>query len=257
MDRPGGPGPPGRLSAAGNQGGEITAIVIRDNAKPTWLAGLAGVRRRARDMVQRAMACAAAAILICAVAAALAQLAAEFLSFPAPIAVTAMTLMAAALLASLCRHLRTSARHRSGPGNHVQPAATSPSASDRVPDRVRPRPVPAAQAADRHARICGRPAGAAHHAPSTGPGQRPRPAAAFRRARDDRQRTAALPGRPCMPAYAPARHAPPGHRISGELAKTCHPDQLPPATPGPKRQRRTMTTRRAVAAAWLHSVNHE
>jgi hypothetical protein len=122
MDRPGGPGPPGRLSAAGNQGGEITAIVIRDNAKPTWLAGLAGVRRRARDMVQRAMACAAAAILICAVAAALAQLAAEFLSFPAPIAVTAMTLMAAALLDSLCRHLRTSARHRSGPGNpHSRP----------------------------------------------------------------------------------------------------------------------------------------
>jgi hypothetical protein len=95
----------------------MTAILIRDNAKAPWLAGLAGVRPKARDMVQQALACAAATILICAVAAALAQLAAEFLSFPAPIAVTAMTLMAAALLDSLCRHLRAPARHRSGPGN--------------------------------------------------------------------------------------------------------------------------------------------
>jgi hypothetical protein len=94
----------------------MTAIVIRDNAKATWLAHLAGVRPKARDIVHRAMACAAATILICAVAAALAQLAAELLSFPAPIAVTAMTLMAAALLHPLCC-LRTPARHRSGPGN--------------------------------------------------------------------------------------------------------------------------------------------
>jgi hypothetical protein len=68
-------------------------------------------------MIQRAMACAAATILICASAAALVQLAAELLSFPAPIAVTAMTLMAAALLNSMCRHLRLSARHRPGPEN--------------------------------------------------------------------------------------------------------------------------------------------
>jgi len=95
----------------------MAAIIIRDNATATWLTGLAGVRAKACDMVQRAMARAAAAILICAVAAALAQLAAELLSFPAPIAVTAMTLMAAALLTSLRRHLRTSARHGSGPGN--------------------------------------------------------------------------------------------------------------------------------------------
>jgi hypothetical protein len=95
----------------------MAAIVIRGNAKARWLAGLAGVRATACDMGQRAMACAAATILIGAVAAALAQLAAELLGFPAPIAVTAMTLMAAALLTSLCRHLRTSARHRSGPGN--------------------------------------------------------------------------------------------------------------------------------------------
>ena len=76
--------------------------------------------RRARNGVrhgQRAVARAAATILIGAVAAALVQLAAELLSFPAPIALTAMTLMAAALLNALRRHLRTSARHRSGPGN--------------------------------------------------------------------------------------------------------------------------------------------
>jgi hypothetical protein len=116
---PGGSGPPGRLSAAGTQEGDLAAIVIRDNAnaKATWLTGLAGVRATACDMAQRAMAWAAAAILICAVAAALVQLAAELLSFPAPIAITAMTLMAAALLHSLCRHRRRAARRRSGQGN--------------------------------------------------------------------------------------------------------------------------------------------
>jgi hypothetical protein len=97
----------------------MTAIVIRDNAKATWLAGLADVRPKACDMVRRAMACAAATILICAIAAALAQLAAELVSFPAPIAVTAMTLMAAALLNSLCRHLRTSARHQLARGTRI------------------------------------------------------------------------------------------------------------------------------------------
>jgi predicted solute-binding protein len=99
----------------------MAAIVIRDNAnaKATWLAGLAGVRATACGMTQRAMAWAAAAILSCAVAAALVQLAAELLSFPAPIAVTGMTLMAAALLHSLCRHLRGPARRRPGPeGQH-------------------------------------------------------------------------------------------------------------------------------------------
>jgi hypothetical protein len=84
----------------------MAAIVIRDNTKATWLSGLARVRAKAYHMVQRATACAAATILICAVAAALVQLAAELVSFPVPIAVTAMTLMAAALLNSLHRHLR-------------------------------------------------------------------------------------------------------------------------------------------------------
>jgi hypothetical protein len=95
----------------------MAAVIIRGNAKATWPTGLAGLRAKACDMIQRAMACAAATILICASAAALVQLAAELLSFPAPIAVTAMTLMAAALLNSMCRHLRLSARHRPGPGN--------------------------------------------------------------------------------------------------------------------------------------------
>ena len=67
----------------------MTALVIR-NAKATWPTAVAGVRVRACDMVQRAMACAAATIIVCAVGVALLQLVAEILSFPAPIAVTAM-----------------------------------------------------------------------------------------------------------------------------------------------------------------------
>jgi hypothetical protein len=37
----------------------MAAVIIRDNAKATWLAGLAGVRSKAYDMGRRAMACAA------------------------------------------------------------------------------------------------------------------------------------------------------------------------------------------------------
>lgn len=84
----------------------MAAIAIREKAKVTWLSGMGGLRATACDMVARAMACAAAMIMICAVAAALFQLVAQILSFPAPIAVPAMTLMAAALLNSLRRHLR-------------------------------------------------------------------------------------------------------------------------------------------------------
>jgi 4-hydroxybenzoate polyprenyltransferase len=92
----------------------MAAIVIRHNPKATRLAGVGAT---ARGMVQRAMAYVAAAVLICAVGAALLQLAVQLASFPAPIAVPAITLMAAALLNSLRRHLRTRARHRSGPGH--------------------------------------------------------------------------------------------------------------------------------------------
>lgn len=55
----------------------MTAIVIRHNAKVTWLTGLDGVRATARGMVQRAMAYGAAAVMICAAGAALLQLAAS------------------------------------------------------------------------------------------------------------------------------------------------------------------------------------
>jgi hypothetical protein len=96
----------------------MTAIVIRgSDAKATWPTGLAGVRVRVREMVQRAMACAAATIMVCAVGVALLQLVVQILSFPAPIAVIAITLMAATLLNSLRRHLRAQARHRSGLGH--------------------------------------------------------------------------------------------------------------------------------------------
>jgi len=95
----------------------MTAIVIRDDAGATWPTGLAGVRVRACDMVQRAMACAAATIMVCAVGVALLQLVAEILSFPVPIAVPVITLMVATLLNSLRRHLRARARHRSGLGH--------------------------------------------------------------------------------------------------------------------------------------------
>ena len=66
----------------------MAAIVIRHNAKATWLTG---VRASARDMVQRAMAYVATAVMICAVG--------------------------AALLNSLRRHLCTRARHRSRLGH--------------------------------------------------------------------------------------------------------------------------------------------
>ena len=81
----------------------MAAIVIRENAKAAWLTGIVGVCAKAREMVRRAMDCAAAAVLICAVSAALLQLVAELLSFPAPLAVTAITVMAATLLNSLRR----------------------------------------------------------------------------------------------------------------------------------------------------------
>jgi len=93
----------------------MTAVVSRERATATWLTGLDGVRAKVRDMGQRPVACAATTVMICAVGAALLQLVAQMLSFPAPIAVTAMTLMPAALLNSLRRHLRTQGRRRIGP----------------------------------------------------------------------------------------------------------------------------------------------
>jgi hypothetical protein len=80
----------------------MTAI-IGENAEAAWLAGLAGVRAKARERARRALDCAAATVLVCAVGAALVQLVAELVSFPAPIAVTAITVTAAALLNGLRR----------------------------------------------------------------------------------------------------------------------------------------------------------
>lgn len=99
----------------------MAATVIRENAKAAWLPGTAGVRARARVLVRRAADYAAAAVMVCAVGAASLQLAAQMASFPAPIAVTAFTLIAVALFHSLRRHRRAQARHRHGAGTRVAP----------------------------------------------------------------------------------------------------------------------------------------
>jgi hypothetical protein len=62
----------------------MTAIVIRENVKATWLPGMASVPARACGMVRRAVDYAAAAVMICAAGAALLQLAVQIASFPAP-----------------------------------------------------------------------------------------------------------------------------------------------------------------------------
>jgi hypothetical protein len=76
----------------------MAAIVIRQHTKAAWLAGRAGRRAATCGMARRAMDYAAATVLACAVAAALLQLVAELASFPAPVAVTAITVLAAVLL---------------------------------------------------------------------------------------------------------------------------------------------------------------
>lgn len=108
----------------------MAAIVIRGNAKATGPAGTARLRAKACGMVQRATTYTAAAVMVCAAGAALLQLAVQILSFPAPIAVTGITVMAAALLNSLRRHLRTRAGDRYSPGTRTassaKPARISP-----------------------------------------------------------------------------------------------------------------------------------
>ena len=95
----------------------MAAVVIRENARVTWLAGLASLRAKACVMARRATGYAAAVVMVSAVGVAVLQLAAQILSFSTPIAVTGLTVMAATLLTSLRRHLRTRARHRYGPAN--------------------------------------------------------------------------------------------------------------------------------------------
>lgn len=97
----------------------MAAIVIQENAKRTRLPGLAGVRAKASGMARRPVDYAAAAVMICAVGAALLQLAAQMASLPAPVAVTAFTLIAVALCRSLSRHRRARARRRPDPGTRT------------------------------------------------------------------------------------------------------------------------------------------
>jgi membrane protein YdbS with pleckstrin-like domain len=67
-------------------------------------------------MLQRGLFCAAAAVIVCAIGAALLQLAVMILSFSSPVAITAITLMTVVVLNSLRRRIRA-ARHRFGPRN--------------------------------------------------------------------------------------------------------------------------------------------
>jgi hypothetical protein len=93
----------------------MTAITVSQNAKASWLTHLAGVCAPARDVVRRAVGYAAATVLIGAVGAAMVQLVAEILSFPAPIAVIALTLLAVALLHRLRRDLCHQPGYQPGP----------------------------------------------------------------------------------------------------------------------------------------------
>lgn len=84
----------------------MAVIAIGGHAKATGLTGLASLRAKGFGVARRAVAFAAAAVLVGAVGAALLQLAVQVLSFPVPVAVIGMTVMAAGLLGSLRGHLR-------------------------------------------------------------------------------------------------------------------------------------------------------
>ena len=68
-------------------------------------------------MLQRGLFCAAAAVMVCAIGAALLQLAILIFSVSSPLAITAAILVAAVLLHSLRRRIRATVRHRFGPRN--------------------------------------------------------------------------------------------------------------------------------------------
>jgi hypothetical protein len=67
-------------------------------------------------MLQRGLACAAAAVMISAIGMALFQVAVLILGFSSPVVVTVITLIAIAGLNSLRRRIRAMTRHRLGPG---------------------------------------------------------------------------------------------------------------------------------------------
>jgi hypothetical protein len=68
-------------------------------------------------MIQRGLFCAAAAVMVCAIGAAVLQLAVLILGMSSPVAITLITLLALAGLNSLRRRLRPATRHRFGPRN--------------------------------------------------------------------------------------------------------------------------------------------
>ena len=68
-------------------------------------------------MLQRGLFCAAAAVMACAIGAAVLQLAVLILGMSSPVAITVITLVALAGLNSLRRRLRAATRHRFGPRN--------------------------------------------------------------------------------------------------------------------------------------------
>jgi hypothetical protein len=68
-------------------------------------------------MLSRGLFCAAAAVMVCAVGAALLQLAILIFSISAPLAIATITLVAVVLLRSLRRRMRASSRNRFGPRN--------------------------------------------------------------------------------------------------------------------------------------------
>ena len=68
-------------------------------------------------MVQRGLFCAAAAVMVCAIGAAVLQLAVLILGMSSSVAITVITLVAVVLLNSLRRRIRATARHRFGPRN--------------------------------------------------------------------------------------------------------------------------------------------
>jgi membrane protein implicated in regulation of membrane protease activity len=72
-------------------------------------------------MLQRGLFCAAAVVMVCAIGAALLQLAVLILSMSSPAAITVMALVALILLNSLRRRIRGTASHRFGPRNPHSP----------------------------------------------------------------------------------------------------------------------------------------
>ena len=68
-------------------------------------------------MFQRGLFCAAAAVMVCAIGAAVLQLAVLILDISSPVAITVITLVAIVLLNSLRRRIRATAKHRFGPRN--------------------------------------------------------------------------------------------------------------------------------------------